>query len=1066
MGALLFTVGGSGDTLDFAADTATVRGAAPAGQSVAVGGGSIALGQGPTEVVTSDQSFRSVRDGFSFANWAGAPAADLIDASTMSALFTKEAVCVDPSAGLCVMLPAAQKIADQMNAAIAAGRCEGMSVLSQRFFDNLDPRADGVIETAMIGQGSVAKQLGYWWATQVAPPVAQESKKFRAMTPSKLVAALEKGLMAPTKAGFTLGMYSKEGGHSVTPVAVTNDGKNKVIYVYDNNYPNEQRKIVVDPAKETWTYVGAGLNSSAAIGTWTGKGKGTLDLTPMASRQGPFKVSFGSTRGLKAQAYSVLVTQNSSSNAPVGVKINTRIGGKNIAVNTLDPLSVADAPFAVRSLVGGIAGQGSISYVPVVLGETGKLTMEVIADESAGPVTLSILRTGTSSVVIESASDFKVELTTEAFSTDVEVTLPTPTSTANVQLANGPRAAELALTAGQGVGFTTKFQDDDAAPDAGTRRIEDPLPEFEVRSHKGEVLYKGSLAGAIDEGTALIQQISFNAAKGVFEVVEVSPQAQVLDMKFVEQLQPTTEPKYDTVTTPPDAETVENKKPKEECDPSDFFGECFEGFRAVAPPTTTTTVPDDDDDLDLDNFLGTAPTTTVAPSAPVTTVAPTTTTTVAPTTTTTVAPTTTTTVAPPKEFELDVSLAAEVDDATYDRTVSWTLDKSVNQDTFAGEAGDSFDFTWTLTSTRTYENSNYSASGKLTFTNTSSASVTVSSVLGEKNADGDSFFVNCGDNAVPANGTLECRFSASVASDVEELSFTALGSYVIPTGFSGAGTPVTNVALGPVTASVGFVPNPLIGSETARLVDDAYAGADFESVDKDLTGSDETRLPDSYQCSSNTNLYTNGRYPISFTNTATLTAGSATETDSASVTITCTLEVEDPREPNDDQPATPTNNNPDSWGDGCEKIDSYSGMTWRAPASYKGVVLKAANTDFIFIGVSASELLGVTGGNSISHIIYCTGSFNGTGTSPAPTPTLYTVSFEKGINGNVTNMPASQSCEAIGDASCTVTLSAGVPMRTGYTFKGWTAGGATYMPSATVPLTSNLTLTATWTQNS
>ncbi|MFZ9533089.1 MAG: hypothetical protein ACO29D_06405, partial [Ilumatobacteraceae bacterium] len=208
------------DGLESSSEFKGNAGVAPAGQSTSTG--AVAAGPLPlsaSETVVADQAFRSPRDGFSFANWGGAPqpGLDLIDATTMAALFTKESVCVDPAAGTCVLLPAAQKIAEQMNAAIANGRCEGMSVLSQRFFDNLDPRADGLFETVKISQGSVAKQIGYWWATQVAPQVAKESKRFKAMQPSQLVSELEKGLA--TKAGFTLGMYSKEGGHSVTPVA-------------------------------------------------------------------------------------------------------------------------------------------------------------------------------------------------------------------------------------------------------------------------------------------------------------------------------------------------------------------------------------------------------------------------------------------------------------------------------------------------------------------------------------------------------------------------------------------------------------------------------------------------------------------------------------------------------------------------------------------------------------------------------------------------------------------------------------------------------------------------------
>ena len=221
--------------------------AAPVIQNVEFSGApSLELGATASELVGADQNFRSGRDGFSFPNYGGEPTSDVIDATTMAALFGKESVCADAKAATCVILPGAQAVADQLNAAMAAGRCEGFSVLSQRFFDNLDTRPDGLGATNQVAHSSVAKQLGYWWATQVAPSVAASSKSFRSMTPSAIALELAKGLKS--KAGYTMGLYSPAGGHSVTPIAVTKNGATQYIYVYDNNYPNEIRKIAIDTA--------------------------------------------------------------------------------------------------------------------------------------------------------------------------------------------------------------------------------------------------------------------------------------------------------------------------------------------------------------------------------------------------------------------------------------------------------------------------------------------------------------------------------------------------------------------------------------------------------------------------------------------------------------------------------------------------------------------------------------------------------------------------------------------------------------------------------------------------
>jgi len=354
--ATIATRGGNDSTVQFADGSLDgLKGAAKkSSQTVSFAGApSLELGALPTELIGADQNFRTSRDGFSFPNYAGKPANDEIDATTMAALFGKAAVCADQSAALCVMVPGAQAVADQLNEAMASGRCEGMSVLAQRFYDGLDVRPNGAASTAQITQDQVAKQIGYWWATQVAPPVAANSKLYRAMTPSQVTTEMVKGLK--DRAGLTLGLYSSVGGHSVNPIAVTKDGANFNIYVYDNNYPNEIRKVVVNPATESWTYGAAALNSSSASSTWTGSGAGSFDLTTMASRQGPFKVSLGSTKGVKGTSYSVIVTQQGNTTEPVGFKLTSRFG----VVNSLDVKSVSNAEFPIKSFLGAGVGQGA-----------------------------------------------------------------------------------------------------------------------------------------------------------------------------------------------------------------------------------------------------------------------------------------------------------------------------------------------------------------------------------------------------------------------------------------------------------------------------------------------------------------------------------------------------------------------------------------------------------------------------------------------------------------------------------------------------------------------------------
>ena len=83
-------------------------------------------------------------NGFSFANWA---AVGTVDATSLVALFGEEAVCAETTAEGCVLFPAAEQWAAQVNEAMVGGRCEGMAVMAQRLFSNsaslidLDPAA-------------------------------------------------------------------------------------------------------------------------------------------------------------------------------------------------------------------------------------------------------------------------------------------------------------------------------------------------------------------------------------------------------------------------------------------------------------------------------------------------------------------------------------------------------------------------------------------------------------------------------------------------------------------------------------------------------------------------------------------------------------------------------------------------------------------------------------------------------------------------------------------------------------------------------------------------------------
>jgi len=121
--------------------------------------------------------------------------------------------------------------------------------------------------------------------------------------------------------GFTMGIYSEHGGHAITPYKVEQVGGGYRIYVYDSNWPNAERWIDVDD--DGWVYALAATNPTEEAEAWGG-GTGTMELTPMSIRNGPFTCGFcpqeGSTKS------GTLLTVAASGSKQMSLKIVTDSG--------------------------------------------------------------------------------------------------------------------------------------------------------------------------------------------------------------------------------------------------------------------------------------------------------------------------------------------------------------------------------------------------------------------------------------------------------------------------------------------------------------------------------------------------------------------------------------------------------------------------------------------------------------------------------------------------------------------------------------------------------------------
>ena len=274
-----------------------------------------------------DNGFRVSADDFSFANWGRSQEADSnVTVQTLIDLFGHSAVCLSGPEQECALRPTTTQKLEEWNNALAGGRCEGLSTLSTRFFLKLDNPATFRATASRVtdlsrNDPSLSSSIVYWWATQFLKEVSDRAATSRMQSPLQLVDNLIQGLA--NGVGYTVGMYFGSSGHSVTPFAVTRRDENFVIHVYDNNSPGARRELIVDSAMNTWSYEAANSRADGKSIAWSGR-TGSLELTPMSSRQGPFECSFCSS--VPVNSPTVITLASRDPRAAGYLKVTTRDG--------------------------------------------------------------------------------------------------------------------------------------------------------------------------------------------------------------------------------------------------------------------------------------------------------------------------------------------------------------------------------------------------------------------------------------------------------------------------------------------------------------------------------------------------------------------------------------------------------------------------------------------------------------------------------------------------------------------------------------------------------------------
>jgi hypothetical protein len=286
----------------------------------------------PVEKDTSASlKYTPVQDGFSFENFGGGEAPAGLTVNMTRRFYGDNQVCSDVTDNECTPYPVILQLIAQANRSMKGGLCEGLTVLSLRLAN--DPLALAEFQNAeqvatLIKEDpALLSEIAYWYVTQFAIEVQQQAAQFLELSPLALARILyedfAKAEAGEPSVGYTIGIYSEQGGHAVTPYKVTTDGNTWRIYIYDSNWATTERWIDVN--ENGWSYALAATNPTEQAEAWGG-GTGTMELTPMTSRSGPFTCSFCPQE--EDQESGTLLTVAASGSKQMAIQIETETGNR------------------------------------------------------------------------------------------------------------------------------------------------------------------------------------------------------------------------------------------------------------------------------------------------------------------------------------------------------------------------------------------------------------------------------------------------------------------------------------------------------------------------------------------------------------------------------------------------------------------------------------------------------------------------------------------------------------------------------------------------------------------
>jgi len=274
--------------------------------------------------------YTAENDTFSFENFGGGEAPADLTVNMARRLYGDNQVCSDVTDNKCTPYPVILQLMSQANKSMRGGLCEGLAVLSMRLSGDIETLASFQNTTTVAElikeDPALLSEIAYWYVTQFAMEVQQEASSYLELSPTALAEILlydfAEAEQGNPYTGFTIGIYSDKGGHAVTPYRVEEMASGYRIYIYDSNWPGEERWI--DVSKDgTWIYALAATNPTEQSEAWSG-GVGTMELTPMRARTGPFTCSFCPQE--EGEESGTMLTVAASGSKQMALKIETESG--------------------------------------------------------------------------------------------------------------------------------------------------------------------------------------------------------------------------------------------------------------------------------------------------------------------------------------------------------------------------------------------------------------------------------------------------------------------------------------------------------------------------------------------------------------------------------------------------------------------------------------------------------------------------------------------------------------------------------------------------------------------